>query len=623
MHRWHDLVGAATAAVSRPDATGFGVGERLGTAVLAGPDWLLTCRHVVTVDGQPDGDLLTRVAVTFPGRRPVAAIPSFGGAAGVDATVLRLAPDADSDSPMSLPKPVPLSGSARLPAKVELLGYPKADRTHHGVWRSFVVHARVGGAYVQIDWRNDVGSLRGHSGGPVVDAANGRLVGLLHEGSTGGRFDRYLPVTLLSERGVIPRLPWLMEGEDALNHFERHRIAQSGRTPNTEDLFRGRLAACEAIRRWVSNETAPGQVLVVTGQPGAGKSTVIARAGHEVAADSNRWERGLMFHARGATAAHFRAAVADLTGATDDTTDAALLNSADVIAEASSRPLRWVLIVDGLDEASSRADRKQIAALLCDLARRGWVRAAVATRWLAPDRYSANSLLRSFGIEGPDASNLVDLDSSSYFDPADVATFAAALLEKRGEKHRGPSGGAWERYKDDLGLRDRLADRIGVRAGRNFLVAALTSARLAESTTVVDPDSSGFELTKLPASVGDALDSHLGDGPDGHHLRGVLTALAYAHGAGIDHAIWRLMSRALGYPVAQAELDALQGTAIADYLLQTTTEDGYTAIRLFHQALVDQFLEHRNEREDGRAILDEFILDVGSRGGWGNPIHTF
>jgi hypothetical protein len=59
----------------------------------------------------------------------------------------------------------------------------------------------------------------------VIDTAGHALVGILVEGAERGRFDRFVPVTLIAR--VWPRLPlpWLMTGADpreARSHFTRH-----------------------------------------------------------------------------------------------------------------------------------------------------------------------------------------------------------------------------------------------------------------------------------------------------------------------------------------------------------------------------------------------------------------
>ena len=304
MSSWQQRVLAATAAIHVG-----GAGRPAGTGVLIEPDKVLTCRHVVAA-GRAEGSIKAGITVRLPGLAPVEVWPEQGGWLGVDAVVLTL------PEPVEV-APVPLSGSLRVPAKVELVGYPQADLTEEGIWRTFTVHAETK-SLVQLDW-TDAGSFIGHSGGPVVDADSGKLVGLLREGSPEGRFDRYLPLLRLVERGVLERLPWLIDGDDAEGHFARR--SQGRRGGGGRDVFTGRQAALERITAWLTGSGPhTGRVLVVTGQPGAGKSAVTARAGLQVASDLGRdpKRRGLLFHARSMDAAAFRRAAADLFGSGAD-----------------------------------------------------------------------------------------------------------------------------------------------------------------------------------------------------------------------------------------------------------------------------------------------------------------
>ena len=614
MTGWRDQVLAATAAVRIVDDEPL-----VGTAVLVEPNRLLTCRHVVSVDGTPGGALRERVSVAFPGHPPMNAVP-LDGSTEIDAAVLELIDlnaQQDSGQQVALPVPIRIAGSTRPPREVELIGYPTRDSTQDGLWRSFTVRGPAASGLIQLGWL-DTGSLHGQSGGPVVDGRTGELVGLLREGSELGRFDRYIPVRLLYKHGFFRWLPWLFDGDDAIGHFTRRASGQRGTDSTSGDMFQGRGEALVRITSWLSSHEAPGQVLVISGQPGAGKSAVISRAGLAIARlkQGNHDWHGLLFHARLASAPEFQRCVADLTGAGDHESASALLSDIDTIGQANSG-CRWVIIVDALDEAFSRGDRMGIAGLLNELARRPWVRAAVATRSLAAaGPYSSGSLLRQFGVRDARARNIIDLDSDTYYNPDDLTRFTQALLSQTDLSYPGPPSGAWRDYRADARLSLRLATAVTVSARRNFLVAALTAARLSEQDQVCDPAMPGFNPGSLPTSLGGALELYLETRSDPYRFRGILTALAYAEGTGMDDATWRLSSRALGYPVSQAELDDLRSCAVADYLLETSTEHEGTVVRLFHQALNDQLLEPRNRHRDQNILVDAFLRHVAAQGGW-------
>jgi V8-like Glu-specific endopeptidase len=308
------------AAVARATAAVFVGGRRTGSAVLVDPRYLVTAAHVLQ---RQDPGTLARVAVEQaevefpdqgpggqPGRAAAAWVDLGPVGAGVDVAVL----DLGEDRPGWLPAPVRVWPAARLPARVRVFGYPLAEGPLNGVWRQFAVAGPATAGAVQLDWIGDAGTFPGHSGGPVIDAAGHALAGILVEGAERGRFDRFVPVTLIAQ--VWPRLPrpWPMVGAEpgeARSHFTRRALGLRS-AARGGDLFRGRTAALDRIRSWLTTGEPPGLPLVLTGQPGAGKSAVLARAALSVEAEQGG--PGLAFHARAATIGDFLTALADLTG---------------------------------------------------------------------------------------------------------------------------------------------------------------------------------------------------------------------------------------------------------------------------------------------------------------------
>ena len=276
--------------------------------------------------------------------------------------------------PAWLPAPVPVWPAARPPEKVRVFGYPLAEGPLNGVWRLFEVAGPAAAGSVQLDWTGDAGTFPGHSGGPVIDADQGALAGILVEGAEQGRFDRYLPVTVIA--AVWPQLPrpWLVTGADpgeARSHFTRRSRGQRS-AARGGDLFRGRQAALDWISGWLTTVELLGLPLVVTGQPGAGKSAVLARA--VLSAEAEYGGPGLAFHARAATIGNFLAALARLVGVdTPATAD-------NLVASLAALPgQRLVLVaVDALDEAASDLDRQLIAEALAELAVLPGLRVVVA-----------------------------------------------------------------------------------------------------------------------------------------------------------------------------------------------------------------------------------------------------
>ena len=321
---------------------------------------------------------------------------------------------------------------------------------------------------------------------------------------------------------------------------------------------------------------------------------------------------GVFFHARGATEEQLLDAVAAYNGLSTPAGLDGLLD--DLLRQEPDATV--ALVVDALDEG---ADRRVIARTLTELAIIPWLRIVVGTRPMAAaDRY-ARGLLPDLEVTSADAENLVDLDADPYRDPEGLRAFAAALLQQEGTALPGPVGGAWERYRTEDGLRDSLAALIAHRAGCNFLVAALTAAVLATQDNILDPRAPGSDPAALPATIGEALDKYLDNLPDRDkaRTRGLLTAVAYARGSGIDDRTWLRFAAALGYSVERADLDVLRDTSAADYLLQTANEPVGPIVRLFHQALTDQLLS-RHSRTDARAVLDTLLAETRTSGGWAN-----
>jgi V8-like Glu-specific endopeptidase len=602
-------VAAATAAVVVK-------GRRsVGSAVLVDGRHLVTARHVVAKwDGQGWGwgPAVEKVSLVFPGvsegevtARPV-SLPQVGA---TDVAVL----DLGEESPEWLPEPVGVWAGRRLPDRVDVIGFPTAERALEGVWREFTVSGPAADGAVQLRWEEDAGTLPGHSGGPVVEHDTGALVGVLVQGSKVGRFDRFVPVTVIA--GCWPGLPqpWVFAPADARAHVRGRALGQRSRVQGG-DLFRGRAVALAKIKGWLEADQCPGRPLVVTGQPGAGKSAVLGRAA--LGAERDHPGAGMVFHARGATHAGFLDAVAAATGTSAAGGRDELLDA--LVAQGDSGGL-FAVMVDALDEAATAQERGAVAQTLSELARIQWLRVVVATRPLAAgDRYSVGSLLPQLRVSAAGVVSLLDLDVDPYYDPEALRQFAGALLAQEGVTQAGTPGCAWESYRANPKLRDSLAEVIASRADPNFLVDAMTSVPLSEAEVVLDPAAPGFDPQTLPASVGEAFDKYLNSLParEKANTRALLTALAFARGSGVGDGLWLRFAHALGCTeVGKVDLDVLRDITAADYLLQTASdqsagEQAGSVARLFHQALIDELLigRARHDHQAGFTRTHDFCV---------------
>ncbi|MER7276665.1 trypsin-like peptidase domain-containing protein [Dactylosporangium sp. NPDC000244] len=410
---------------------------------------------------------------------------------------------------------------------------------------------------------------------------------------------------------AIQRSGWLMRGAagaDTRQHFAFRARGQRSRVLSA-DLFRGRAAAVAAVTGWLTAAQPPGRPMVVTGLPGVGKSAVLGRAVLALEAE-DRW-CGVAVHAHAAAAADVVSAIAAAIGIAD-TADVDLL--IDALDHDDDVP-PFMLAVDALDEANTLTDQNLIIELLNDLARLPNVRVAVATRRMAvDDRFGVGRLPAALGVTSLDSPNLVDLDSDAFFDPDGLQAFARAVLTQEGMRRPAPGDAAWTAYRAHPALADRVAAAVAHAADRNYLVAALTATHLSSQDAIVDPAAPGFREDAIPTTVEEAVSKYLDHEAIERRarIRGLLTALAYARGGGLDDHQWMIFSARLGYPVGQVDLDALRDSPAADYLLHTGAADRGRVTRLFHQALVDDLLRRRGNRpSDERALFEALLPPAG------------
>ncbi len=579
-------------------------GHREGTGTLVTDSHVLTAAHVL----RRGGPLAIRFRDGILGEAiPVERIPLGDHAGEIDIAVLMLGPGPDR------PLPGKLWPARRLPTETKAFGYPKAEgAAPWGVWRDSTVGGTVGGGRVQLDWR-DVGTLVGHSGGPVCDKQSGLMVGVLVEGSEAGHFDRFVPLPVIrSAWKDLPR-PWLFAGENALTHFTQRATGQRS-IARGGDLFRGRHEALAIVRRWLRADAGPGIPLVITAQPGGGKSAVLSRAALEIERTGNC--DGVAFHARHAVVGAFIDALSAACGV--DATS----SWQELVAALTARETQEVMVlaVDALDETAGEQDRADLRQALRELARLDWLRIAVATRPLsARDIYRPGGHLHRLGVlSGATSRNLVDLDADRFFDAEDLIAYIETLLGQDGFANPGPPGGAWEAYRQNPDARSQLARIVADHADRNYLVAGMSAFQLAEDSEILRPGSVMFDPSAVPSTIGEALGKYFEGLPANRRKReaGLLTALAYARGAGLDDKRWLAFAHALGYEDVNGDaLAELKDGAAADYLLESGTDPGGVVTRLFHQALADELTAGRDRRSDEIRLVQLLRAENGD-GGW-------
>ncbi|MDR0489056.1 MAG: WD40 repeat domain-containing protein [Propionibacteriaceae bacterium] len=284
--------------------------------------------------------------------------------------------------------------------------------------------------------------------------------------------------------------------------------------------------------------------------------------------------------------------------------------------------------MDALDEALVQTDRLGYSEMFADLheyantlnglSRIPNVRVVVATRPLNTDPFAQDGLVYRLGARSSEASNLVDLDCDPYRDPQALERLATTILIQKGISEPRPAHAAWEYYRCHDTQTGHIARIIAQRAGNNFLVAVLAAASLMERETPLDPYDPAAR-NAIPSTVSEALDKYLDTlgGPLRHNKTILLRALAYAKGDGISDAMWLQFAEAIsGRMFTRSDLDELRATPIADFLLQTGTNQDGLVTRLFHQALIDQLLVSEPAQGARAAILEVVLKATRSPSSW-------
>jgi hypothetical protein len=389
-----------------------------------------------------------------------------------------------------------------------------------------------------------------------------------------------------------------------------------------------------------------GRVLVVTGAPGTGKSAVLGQIVTTASAGAARrlppsdtevrataGSLNCAVHARSKTALEIateiaRAASAALPERIEDFAPAlraALLPAGEEDGAAHGVPARqrrrrFIVIIDGLDEAASLAEARAIVRhVVLGIADVAGTRVIVGSRYA----YGDGDLLDAFG----GALAQIDLDSPEFFEESDLTAYAEATLRLGG--HRRPGNP----YADQA-VADLVAARIAAKSRGNFLVAGLIAGEHGLHDEV-PPSPAGLSFS---AEVGDVMREYLRRIPEvsaGVSAEEALTALAFAEAPGLPASLWRVALRALGIgDIPEEVLVRFALSPVAGLLIETFGEDDQSAtFCLSHQALSDALLHARawvaDRVADERALTRAFLV-AGQQAGWADadyllrslPAHT-
>lgn len=380
--------------------------------------------------------------------------------------------------------------------------------------------------------------------------------------------------------------------DDLLQHWKPRAIGSEAIFQSGQWYFTGRTTALQELVAYLSAQTGTGRGLIVTGDPGSGKSAVLGYLtlasdpeeanqpafeaflatmpeGTRPALDSITFALAL----RGKTLAEALSALAERFSAKPD----------DVLGKLTTGNVNKVLVFDALDESMAPEDIAD--KLLRPLSGYPHVRIIVGTR-----RPQIKFLGQRF--------DPLDLDLPRYRSDADLAQYVSRILLAEGEPRATP-------YSGQPSAASNVAKAVAERANGNYLIARTVARSLMERDTVIDLTTEPLPQN-MPDAFADSLRvmgerSGLGD----WRVRESLLPLAYLKGQGVPLDIWELFT-----PTYVSQILSLAAAFIAEYV-----EEGRTVYRLYHQALADALHDPKLDAERQRKMA-QALRDAVPEGNW-------
>ncbi|WP_346228560.1 AAA family ATPase, partial [Microbispora maris] len=487
--------------------------------------------------------------------------------------------------------------------------------------------------YIRLDSESRHHVEDGFSGAGVWSPDYQAVIGMVSQADYRGdgrgitlyQIDRWLPdeeITALtnwtveqSDNVALAAWGWELSKDPEADRHWRPRAR--GVTQNGEPghHFRGRERELRIIVEWLRKNTAERRVLVVTGDPGVGKSAllgqIVTTADPSARAQLPQEYKGIFaplgsvacaVHARGKTALEVASEIARTASAPlpQEITD--LAPAIRHVLEERDAP-NFNVIIDALDEATTpieaRAIVSGVALPLMETCADIGARVVVGTR----RRDEGGELLTEFAGQ----CEIVDLNDVSTLD--DLTSYATEVLQQRPDSP----------YLDAKVARP-VAEQIARAAGDNFLIAGL----VARDHSLHDPVAATPETLSFSTTIGSVLRAYVARlvPVAGVPAATVLTALAFAEAPGLSADLWSTAIAALGgRKVPAAALVQFARSEAARFLIDANSQEPTALFRLFHQALNDTLLEDREKtvaRSQDEGRLTQAFLEVGRRVGWQN-----
>ncbi|MFB7338364.1 trypsin-like peptidase domain-containing protein, partial [Streptomyces adustus] len=510
-------------------------------------------------------------------------------------------------------------------------GFPDGmlGNSSHGV-----IGEELGYGWIRLDTSSRHGVKSGYSGAALWSADYQAVVAMVGQAQGASGDARAITVRAIADclpgqklhlmadwspeaagESALAAWGWSLEADSEAGQHWRPRARGVHTDSERGFRFRGRTAALTEIRGWLAGAHSRMQVLVVTGSPGVGKSAVLGRivttSDPAIAASLppvdtavRAVERSVAcaVHAKGKTALEVAGEIARAASARLPVQVTDLAPDLQTALERTGRS-GFTLVIDALDEAVSSEHTREIIRHIArplaeDLHHLG-VRVVVGTRRQDDD----GPLLEEFGTP-----HIIDLDTPSYFSQADLTAYALATLQLHGDERP-------DNPYNTAEIAEPVAGKIAQLADRNFLVAGLT----ARAHGMHDQQPVTIEALDFTPTVDAVLASYVArlQHTDSVPAAVLMAALAYAEAPGIPLSLWQAIITALGHTAPSAShLRAFARSSAANFLIETSTSDQPVPLyRLFHQALNDALLRHRDAVGENRAIT-RALLHIGRQLGW-------